>query len=68
MSGFVKDALERILWTALQAAVATAAAIVAELDYVWVPVLTVALTTVKTWVAGKVSGGESAGLGGPQQV
>lgn len=54
MSKFWKDALERIAWTAVAAALAAAGVYITELPEVWVPIATVALTTLKTLVAKQV--------------
>lgn len=54
MSKFWKDALERIAWTAAAAAVSAAGVYVTELPEVWVPIATVAFTTVKTLIAKQI--------------
>jgi hypothetical protein len=48
---FWKDALERITWTAVAAALSATGVYLTELPEVWVPIATVALTTLKTLVA-----------------
>lgn len=59
---FMKDALERILFAALYAAVSVAIVTMADLHYVWAPVLTVALNMVKVMIAQKVGDPNTASL------
>lgn len=54
MSKFWRDAGERILWTAVAAALSGAAVYLNELPEVWIPVGTVVLTILKTLVAAHV--------------
>lgn len=59
---FWRDALERIGWSAAEAAVSTAIVVVADWDFVWVPILTAGLTILKTQIA-KFVGGPDAAIG-----
>lgn len=63
MSKFWKDALERITWTTLAAALAAAGVYITELPEVWVPIGTVVLTTLKTMVAKKIGDPTTASFG-----
>jgi hypothetical protein len=54
MTKFWKDAGERILWTAVAAALSAAGVYITELPEVWIPIGTVILTTLKTLVAAHV--------------
>lgn len=54
MNKFWKDALERIAWTAVAAALSAAGVYITELPEVWVPIATVALTTLKTLIAKQI--------------
>lgn len=60
MPKFWKDALERILWTAAQAAVAAGAVYVADLPPAWIPVGTVIMAVLKALVAGQVGNPDTA--------
>lgn len=61
-SKYVKDALERILWTAVAAILSAGGVYIADLPQVYIPIATVALTTVKVLVAKKVGDPSSAAL------
>lgn len=60
MSKFSKDWLERVLWTLVQAVLGVAVVAVADLDYVWVPIVAAALAGLKGVVAKKVGDPQSA--------
>lgn len=62
MAKYWKDALERILWTALAAALAAGGVYIADLPEVYIPIATVVLTTVKVAVAKKVGDPTSAAI------
>lgn len=62
MPKYLRDALERVLWTSVAAAVSAAAVYVNDLPEVWVPIGTVLLTTLKVLVAKKVGDPNSAAL------
>jgi hypothetical protein len=62
MPKYLRDALERVLWTSVAAAVSAAAVYVNDLPEVWVPIGTVILTTLKVLVAKKVGDPNSAAL------
>lgn len=57
------DAVERVLWTAAQAVVATLIVVIADLDPLYVAVLTPILTAVKTAVARKLGDPSTAAIG-----
>ena len=54
MSKYWKDALERIGWTAAAAVVSATGVHITELPEVWIPIATVALTTLKTLIAKQI--------------
>lgn len=54
MSKYWKDALERIGWTAVAAVVSATGVHITELPEVWIPIATVALTTLKTLIAKQI--------------
>lgn len=60
MGKYMKDALERILWTALAAAIASGTVYIADLPKVWIPIATVVATTAKVLVAKQIGDPESA--------
>jgi|KBSSwiStaDraftv2_1062776.scaffolds.fasta_scaffold06714_2 hypothetical protein len=60
LNKFWKDALERIAWTTLAAAIPAAAYYVDLLPPQWIPVATVLITVVKTVVAGHVGNPDTA--------
>lgn len=62
MRKYWKDALERIFWTALAAALAAGGVYIADLPEVYIPIATVVLTTVKVAVAKKVGDPNSAAI------
>lgn len=62
MGKYWKDALERILWTALAAAISAGGVYVADLPEVYIPIATVVLTTVKVSVAKRIGDPESAAI------
>ena len=62
LSPFWKDALERILFTAIAAALAAGSVYVTNLPGVYVPVGTVVLTVLKTLVAAHVGNPNTASL------
>lgn len=62
MSPFIRDAGERILWTAVAAALSAAGVYITELPAIWVPIATVALTTVKTLVAKQIGDPNTAAM------
>lgn len=62
MRKYWRDALERILWTALAAALAAGGVYIADLPEVYIPIATVVLTTVKVAVAKKVGDPNSAAM------
>jgi len=57
---FLRDALERVGWAALYAAIAMGITIASDLPYQWAPVLTVALNALKVWVAKYVGNPDTA--------
>ena len=60
-----RDTAERLLWTALAAALAAVPAVLTDLPYWWVPILTPAVNWVLIWVRRKVSALPSPGEGLP---
>lgn len=54
------DALERVLWTAVQAVAATVIVLLAELDHALIPVLTAAFSAIKSAAAKRVGDPHSA--------
>jgi hypothetical protein len=62
MREYVKDAVERILWTSVSAAASAAAVYINDLPEVWIPVGTVLLTTVKVLIAKKIGDPNTAAL------
>jgi hypothetical protein len=60
MSKFGKDWLERVSWTAAQAAVGVLAVEVGGLDVWWAVGAATALAALKGWVAKRVGNPESA--------
>lgn len=60
MSKYVKDLLERVLWTALQAGIGVATVEIADLDYVWVPIVATILAIAKGFVAKQIGNADSA--------
>lgn len=62
MRKYWRDAIERILWTALAAALAAGGVYIADLPEVYIPIATVVLTTVKVAVAKKVGDPNSAAM------
>ena len=62
MPKFYTDALERIAATAAEAGLSVAIVEVANLHAAWVPILTVALATVKTMLAKYVGNPDTAAL------
>lgn len=62
MPKYLRDALERVLWTSVAAAVSAAAVYVNDLPGVWIPIGTVIFTTLKVLVAKKVGDPNSAAL------
>ncbi len=62
MPKYLRDALERVLWTSVSAAVSAAAVYVNDLPEVWIPIGTVLFTTLKVLVAKKVGDPNSAAL------
>lgn len=62
MPKYLRDALERVLWTSVAAAVSAAAVYVNDLPDVWIPIGTVIFTTLKVLVAKKVGDPNSAAL------
>lgn len=62
LSPFVKDALERVFWTALSAGITYASVYITKLPMGYVPVGTVLLTMVKTLVASHVGDKSSAAI------
>lgn len=60
MTKFWKDALERISWTALAAAIPAIAYYVDLLPAQWIPLATVGLTVLKVLVAGRVGNPDTA--------
>lgn len=62
MGKFWKDAGERLLWTLLEAVVATAGVYAADLPVAYIPVATAVVTTIKVLVARHVGNHETAAL------
>lgn len=62
MPKYLRDALERVLWTSVAAAVSAAAVYVNDLPDVWIPIGTVIFTSLKVLVAKKVGDPNSAAL------
>ena len=62
MPKFWKDALERVLFTALAAGLSAGGVYITKLPDIWIPVATVVLTLVKTLIAGQVGDKSSAAL------
>lgn len=61
---WLKDAGERILWTAISAGAATAITYMGDIHTSWAPVLTIALTTLKTFAAHFVGNSDTAAMSG----
>lgn len=62
MGKYFKDALERVLWTAVAAGLSALGVYVADLPSEWIPVGTVILTTLKVLVAKKVGNPDTASM------
>jgi hypothetical protein len=62
LSPFIKDAFERVSWTALSAGITYAGVYVTKLPMEYVPIGTVLLTIVKTLVAQHVGDKSSAAI------
>lgn len=62
MPKYLRDALERVLWTSVAAAVSAAAVYVNDLPDVWIPIGTVIFTSLKVLIAKKVGDPNSAAL------
>lgn len=60
MNKYWRDALERVSWTALAAAIPATAYYVDLLPVQWIPVATVGLTVLKVLVAGHVGNPDTA--------
>lgn len=59
---FLLDLVERVFWTALQAALAFLLVVVADWEFEWVPVLTAGLSVLKGMVARHTGNPNSAAL------
>ena len=57
---WVRDAAERIIWTAVQAGLGVALVLIADLDLAWTPVVATVLAAVKAAVARRVGDSHSA--------
>lgn len=62
MGNYLKDAFERVLWTAVAAGLSAAGVYVADLPAEWIPVGTVILTMFKVMVAKKVGNPDNASM------
>lgn len=62
MGKYFKDALERVLWTAVAAGLSALGVYVADLPAEWIPVGTVVITTLKVLVAKKVGNPDNASM------
>lgn len=60
MNSRLADSLERVAWTAAQAAVGVLTVEQFDLPPAWIPVVAVVLAAVKTLVAGKVGNPSTA--------
>jgi hypothetical protein len=60
MSTYLKDLLERVLWTAAQAGIGVVVVESADWDGVWVPVIAVGLAAIKGYIARYVGDPDSA--------
>jgi hypothetical protein len=62
---WLKDASERVLWTAAEVGIGAVIVEVTPLEGQWIVPLVVVLTAIKTAIANKI-GSSSAAIGGPQ--
>lgn len=62
MGNYFKDALERVLWTAVAAGLSSLGVYVTDLPAEWIPVGTVIFTTLKVMVAKKVGNPDTASM------
>lgn len=61
MSEYLKDLLERVLWTAAEAGVAVAITETADLHTAYAPLIATGLAVLKGWLAKKVGDPDTAG-------
>jgi hypothetical protein len=61
---WLKDAAERVAWTAAEAGLGVVIVEVSDLKYAWVAPIVVGLTMLKTLIAKRVGDPEDAKIGG----
>ncbi len=62
MGNYIRDAVERVAWTAVAAGFSALGVYVSNLPTEWIPVGTVIFTTVKVLIAKKVGNPDNASM------